>query len=142
VSGRGEGTNEKQENNGRDHVRMYIGRQHKIARAKRRKGKEKNHDIGAAIIDLRFDAADNDPDVAAVARGEGRIVFSFSSDAELVERSTSDDDDASFAWRSSSVPDIDDGRRSGAALVVVAATGGDLVAERPPNAEEMDGTRT
>jgi len=106
--------------------------------------KKENHDIGAAIIDLRFDAADNDPDVAAVARGEGRIVFSFSDDAELVERSMSDDDDddASFVWRSSSVPDIDDGRRSAAALVVVAA-GGDFVAERPPNAnaEDVDDTR-
>ena len=58
-----------------------------------------DHDIvGAAIIDLRFAAAD----VAAGERnGAKRIVFSFSSDAELVERSTSDDDgdndDASFA---------------------------------------------
>jgi hypothetical protein len=61
-------------------------------------------------------------------------VFSFSSD----ERSTSDDaDDASFAWRSSSVPDMDVGRRRGA-LAIVA--GGDFVAERP-KAEEMDGTR-
>jgi len=51
-----------------------------------------DHDIGAAIIDLRFAAADN---VAPGARSGGakRIVFSFSSDAELlVDRSTSDDD--------------------------------------------------
>jgi hypothetical protein len=59
-----------------------------------------DHDIvGDAIIDLRFAAAD----VAAggARNGATRIVFSFSSDAELVERSTSDDegdnDDASFA---------------------------------------------
>lgn len=74
----------------------------------------KDHDNGTAIIDLRFVAADND----AVTRGDGRCLFSFSSDAEPVElccdvdRSTSDDAVvASFAWRSSSVPDIEDGRR-------------------------------
>jgi hypothetical protein len=76
---------------------------------------KKNHDVGTAIIDLRFVAADND----AVTRGDGRsLLFSFSSDAEPVElccdveSSTSDDAVvASFAWRSSSVPDIDEGRR-------------------------------
>lgn len=66
-------------------------------------------------------------------------MFSFSSDAEPdelccdVERSTSDDAVvASFAWRMSSVPDIDDGRR-----VVV---GGDLTPGRP-RPEEVDVTR-
>jgi hypothetical protein len=76
-------------------------------------------------------------------RGDGRILFSFSSDPEPVElscdveRPTSDADaavDASFAWRSSSVPDIDDGRR--------CAVGGDLIPGRPtPSAEEVDVTR-
>ena len=71
-------------------------------------------------------------------------MFSFSSDAELVERSMSDEGDVTFACRSSSVPDIDDGRRSAADLVVVATAGGDFVDERPtPNAEDdMDGART
>jgi hypothetical protein len=102
---------------------------------RKRAGRRENHDIGAAIIDLRFDAADNEPDGAAGERIVMRIVFSFSSD----ERSISDDaDDANFAWRSSSVPDMDVGRRGGALAVVVA--GGDFVAERP-KAEEMDGTR-
>jgi hypothetical protein len=67
-------------------------------------------------------------------------VFSFSSDAEPdcdvdvdVERSTSDDAvAASFAWRISSVPDIDDGRRF--------AAGGDLTPGRP-SVEEVDVTR-
>ena len=79
---------------------------------------KRNHDIGAAIIDLRFYAADNGPD------------------AEPDERSTSDADadDASFTWRSSSVPDMDVGRRSGA---LVVAAGGDFVAEQP-KAEDMD----
>jgi hypothetical protein len=50
-----------------------------------------------------------------------------------VERSTSDDAVvASFAWRISSVPDIDDGRR----LVM----GGDLTPGRP-SVEELDVTR-
>ena len=64
-------------------------------------------------------------------------MFSFSSDAELDERSTSDADadDASFAWRSSSVPDMDVGLRT-----LVVATGGDFVAERP-KVEDIDGTR-
>ena len=97
-----------------------------------------NHDKGTATIDLRFDAADND----TVARGGGRTVFSFSSDAEPdcdvdvdvpVERSTSDDAvAASFAWRMSSVPDIDDGRRF--------VAGGDLTPGRP-SVEEIDDTR-
>jgi len=80
-------------------------------------------------------------------------VFSFSSDAEPdelrcgVERSASDDDDnvddaslllaaASFAWRISSVPDIDIGRRAPVAVVV----GGDLVPGRP-SVEDVDDTR-
>jgi len=96
----------------------------------------KNHDVGTAIIDLRFVAADND----AVVRGDGRdILFSFSSDAEPdelgcdVDCSTSDDAVvASFAWRSSSVPDIDDGRR----FVIV----GDLTPGRP-SVEDVDVTR-
>lgn len=95
----------------------------------------KNHYVGTAIIDLRFAAADND----AVPRGDGRILFSFSSDAEPdelccdVDRSTSDDAVvASFAWRSSSVPDIDDGRRF--AMV------GDLTPGRP-SVEDVDVTR-
>ena len=105
--------------------------------AKREKRKE-NHEIGAAIIDLRFDAADNDPE-DVIGRGNGRIVFSFSSDAEPDERSTSDDDvDASFAWRNSSVPDIDVGR---CRLTPVIVAGGDLVAVRPSR-EDVDGTRT
>lgn len=95
-----------------------------------------NHDKGTATIDLRFDAADND----TVVRGGGRIVFSFSSDAEPdcdvdvdVERSTSDDAvAASFAWRISSVPDIDDGR--------LFVAGGDLTPGRP-SVEEVDVTR-
>ena len=66
-------------------------------RQEKKLGKKKNHDIGAAIIDLRFDAAaDNEPDGATGARIAKRIVFSFSSD----ERPISDDadaDDASFA---------------------------------------------
>jgi hypothetical protein len=108
--------------------------------------KKKNHDEGMAIIDLRFDAADID----AVKRGDGRIVFSFSSDAERsdelcfdVERSTSDNVDAlviaaaSFAWRISSVPDIEDGRRGPA---VLAAAGGDLAPGRP-STEDVDDTR-
>ncbi len=68
-------------------------------------------------------------------------MFSFSSDAEPVERSTSDDDDngASFAWRRSSVPDIDVGRRSAAPVVVTA--GGDLVVARPNAEDDVDGTR-
>jgi hypothetical protein len=98
-----------------------------------------------ATIDLRFDAADID----AVKRGDGRIVFSFSSDAESdelcfdVERSTSDNGDAfaaaaaSFAWRISSVPDIDIGRRAPARVIVV---GGDLAPGRP-SAEDVDDTR-
>ena len=95
----------------------------------------KNHDVGTAIIDLRFVAADSD----AVTRGVGRCLFSFSSDAEPdelccdVDRSTSDDAVvASFAWRSSSVPDIDDGRR----FVMV----GDLTPGRP-SVEDVDVTR-
>jgi hypothetical protein len=104
---------------------------------KRNKKTLKDHDVGTAIIDLRLAAADND----AVARGEGRSLFSFSSDAEPeelccdcdVDRSTSDDAVvASFAWRSSSVPDIDDGRR----LVIV----GDLTPGRP-SVEDVDVTR-
>lgn len=95
-----------------------------------------NHDGGTAIIDLRFAAADND----VVVRGGGRSLFSFSSDAEPdelcccdVERSTSDDAVvASFAWRSSSVPDIDDGRR----FVMV----GDLTPGRP-SVDDVDVTR-
>lgn len=88
-----------------------------------------------AIIDLRFAAADND----TATRGDGRCLFSFSSDAEPdelccdVDRSTSDDAVvASFAWRSSSVPDIDDGRR----LVMV----GDLTPGRL-SVEDVDVTR-
>jgi hypothetical protein len=54
--------------------------------AKKKKGsarQEKIHHDGTAIIDLRLDAADNDPDIdTGGARGEGRIVFSFSSEAE------------------------------------------------------------
>jgi hypothetical protein len=76
----------------------------------RKTAKKSNHDIGAAIIDLRFDAADNELDGAVGERTAKRIVFSFSSD----ERSISDDadaDDANFACRSSSVPDMDVGRR-------------------------------
>jgi hypothetical protein len=106
--------------------------------------KKKNHDDGTAIIDLRLDAADNEPDVdTGGARGEGRIVFSFSSDAEPdelwcdVDRSTFEEDAvavASFAWRISSVPDIEIGRR------VLAIAGGDLVPGRP-TAEEIDDTR-
>jgi hypothetical protein len=97
----------------------------------------KNHDAGTAIIDLRFVEADND----AVARGGGARdnLFSFSSDAEPdelccdVDRSTSDDAVvASFAWRSSSVPDIDDGRR----FVMV----GDLTPGRP-SVDDVDVTR-
>jgi hypothetical protein len=98
-------------------------------------GTLKNHDVGTAIIDLRFVVADND----AVARGDGRSLFSFSSDAEPdelccdVDRSTSDDAVvASFAWRSSSMPDIDDGRR----LVTV----GDLTPGRP-SVEDVEVTR-
>ena len=89
----------------------------------------------------RRDAADID----AVARSrDGRIVFSFSSDAEPadklccddVERSMSDDAIvASFAWCINSVPDIDDGRR-----FVVVVVGGDLTPVRP-SAEEVDVTR-
>ncbi len=96
----------------------------------------KNHDDGTAIIDLRFAAADND----AVARGDGRNLFSFSSDAEpdelccVVDNSTSDDTVvASLAWRSSSVPDIDDGRR----FVMV----GDLTPAGRPIVEDVDVTR-
>jgi hypothetical protein len=102
----------------------------------KKKRKLSNYDNGTATIDLRFDAADND---AVVRTTDGRIVFSFSSDAEPdelctdVERSTSDDAVvASFAWRMSSVPDIDDGRR----FVV----GGDLTPGRP-SAEVVDVTR-
>jgi len=74
-------------------------------------------------------------------------VFSFSSDAESdVERSTSDsaDDDAfvtaaaSFAWRISSGPDIDIGRRG---TLAVVATGGDLAPGRPSPTEDVDDTR-
>jgi len=102
------------------------------------------HDDGTASIDLRFDAAV----IELVKRGDGRIVFSFSSDAESdelcfdVERSTSDNVDAfvtaaaSFAWRNSSVPDIEVGRRDPA--VVVA--GGDLAPGRP-SMEDVDDTR-
>ena len=63
-------------------------------------------------------------------------MFSFSSDAELDEWPTSDADadDASFAWRSSSVPDMDIGLRT-----LVVAAGGDFVAERP-RVEGIDGT--
>jgi len=75
-------------------------------------------------------------------------VFSFSSDAEPdelgcdVERSTSDDANlllaaASFAWRISSVPDIEIGRRAPVAIVVV---GGDLAPGRP-SVEDVDDTR-
>ena len=102
------------------------------------------HDDGTASIDLRFDAADIEP----VKQGDGRIVFSFSSDPEPdkpwfdVERSTSDNVDAfvtaaaSFAWRKSSVPDIEVGRRDPA--VVIA--GGDLAPGRP-SMGDVDGTR-
>jgi hypothetical protein len=109
----------------------------------------KNHDAGTTIIDLRLDAVDNDPDLDTGARGEGRIVFSFSSDAEPdelwcdVDRSTSDVDDAaavavaSFAWRIISVPNIiEDGRRVPAAVIA----GGDLAPGRP-TAEDIDDTR-
>ena len=74
-------------------------------------------------------------------------MFSFSSDAESdVERSTSDsaDDDAfvtaaaSFAWRISSGPDIDIGRRG---TLAVVATGGDLAPGRPSPTEDVDDTR-
>jgi hypothetical protein len=95
-----------------------------------------HHDIGTAIVDLRFAAAD----AAGGARSDTRIVFSFSSDAD--ERSTpdvDDDGDASFAWRSSSVPNMDVGLR--ALVVAAAAAGGDFTAARPPKAEEMDDTR-
>lgn len=70
-------------------------------------------------------------------------MFSFSSDAEPDERSTSDDDDddVSFAWRSSSVPDIDVGRRSAARPAAVVAGGGDLAAARPNVEEDVDETR-
>ncbi len=106
-----------------------------MKRSNERNKNPQNHD-GTAIIDLRFDAADND----TVARGDGRCLFSFSSDAEPdelccdVDRSTSDDAvvAASLAWRSSSVPDIDDGRR----FVMV----GDLTPGRP-SVEDVDVTR-
>lgn len=73
-------------------------------------------------------------------------MFSFSSDAESdVERSTSDsvDDDAfvtaaaSFAWRISSGPDIDIGRRG----TPVVVTGGDFAPGRPSPTEDVDDTR-
>lgn len=66
-------------------------------------------------------------------------MFSFSSDERSIsDADDADADDASFAWRNNSVPDMDDGRgrRRGA----LAVAGGDFVAERP-KAEEMDGTR-
>ena len=74
-------------------------------------------------------------------------MFSFSSDAESdVERSTSDsvDDDAfvtaaaSFAWRISSGPDMDIGRRG---TLAVVATGGDLAPGRPSPTDDVDDTR-
>ena len=83
-------------------LRVYIDRRHERKKVqetklKKKKGKKKNHDVGTATIDLRFDAADNDPDFDTGARGDGRIVFSFSSDTEAddelgcdVDRSTSD----------------------------------------------------
>jgi hypothetical protein len=80
-----------------------------------------------------------------VKRGDGRIVFSFSSDAESdVERSTSDDDAfvtaaASFAWRISSGPDIEIGRRGGLPAAVVP--GGDFAPGRPSPTEDVDDTR-
>ena len=86
---------------------------------------------GAIGIETR----DND----AVTRGDGRGLFSFSSDAEPdelcceVDLTTSEDAVvASLAWRSSSVPDIDDGRR----LVIV----GDLTPGRP-SVDDVDVTR-
>ena len=75
-------------------------------------------------------------------------MFSFSSDAESdVERSTSDsaDDDAfvtaaaSLAWRISSGPDIEIGRRAGPRTELVA--GGDLAPGRPSPTEDVDNTR-
>ena len=66
--------------------------------------------------------------------GASRSLLSFSSDTEPdVDLSTSDDAVvASFAWRSNSVPDIDDGR-----LLVMA---GDLTPGRP-SVEDVDVTR-
>ena len=117
-------------------------------RRKERKGEREKgtlyHDDGTASIDLRFDAADID----AVKWGDGRIVFSFSSDPESdkpcfdVERSASDNVDAfvtaaaSFACRNSSVPDIDVGRRDPAVVI----PGGDLAPGRP-SMEDVDDTR-
>ena len=71
-------------------------------------------------------------------------MFSFSSDERSIsDADDADADDASFAWRNNSVPDMDDGRgrrRGALAAAVVVIAGGDFVAERP-KAEEMDGTR-
>ena len=121
--------------------RASTAKERKKEKIKSRKGTS-HHDDGTASIDLRFDAADIEP----AKRGDGRIVFSFSSDAESdelcfdVERSTSDNVDAfvtaaaSFAWRSSSVPDIEIGRRD------PAVVGGDLAPGRP-SIEDVDDTR-
>jgi hypothetical protein len=117
-----------------------------MQKKRERETQENNHDDGTATIDLRLDAADNDPDIdTGGARGECRIVFSFSSEAEPdelwsdVDRSTSEEDAvavASFAWRISSVPDIEIGRR----VLAIVIAGGDLVPGRP-TAEEIDDTR-
>jgi hypothetical protein len=48
-----------------------------------KKKKKKGHYAGTATIDLHFNAADNDPDFSTGARGDGCLVFSFSSDAEI-----------------------------------------------------------
>ena len=54
----------------------------------RNEKRTKNHHVGTVIIDLRFVEADND----TVMPGDGRSLFSFSSDAEPdVDLSTSDD---------------------------------------------------
>jgi len=68
-------------------------------------------------------------------------VFSFSSDAEPDDDDKDDDASlllaaASFAWRISSVPDIDIGRRAPVPVVV----GGDLAPGRP-SVEDVDDTR-